>query len=144
MAVQRDRPYLGYNFTLDLGAGAVAGFSEVSGRSHELDSVEYREGADKLNTPRLLVGLHRVGEITLRRGLAGNLELYQWLREALVGGAPRRNLVLQLLSEDRTPAMSWKLVNALPMKLTHGPLLAADSEVAIEELVIAAEALEIE
>lgn len=144
MAVQRDRPYLGYNFTLDLGTGAVAGFTEVSGLSHELDIVEYREGADKLNTPRLLVGLHRVGEITLRRGLAGNLELYQWLREALVGAAPRRNLVLQLLSEDRTPAMSWKLVNALPMKLTHGPLLAADSEVAIEELVIAAEALEIE
>lgn len=144
MAVQRDTPYLGFNFTLDLGTGVAAGFTEVSGLSHELDLVEYREGADRRNTPRLLVGLHRVGEITLRRGLAGNLELYQWLRDALAGNAPRRNLVLNLLAEDRSPVMSWKLVNALPMKLTHGPLLAADSEVAIEELVIAPEALEIE
>lgn len=144
MAVKREQPYLGFNFTLDLGTGEAAGFTEVSGLSHELDVVEYREGTDKRNTPRLLVGLHRVGEITLKRGLAGNLDLYQWLREALVGGAPRRNLVLNLLAEDRSVAMSWKLINALPMKLTHGPLLAADSEVAIEELVIAAEALEIE
>lgn len=144
MAVQRDTPYLGFNFTLDLGSGVAAGFSEVSGLSHELDLVEYREGTDRRNTPRLLVGLHRVGEITLKRGLAGNLDLYNWMREATSGGAARRNLVLNLLSEDRSVAMSWKLVNALPMKLTHGPFDAADSDVAVEELVIAAEALEIE
>ena len=144
MAVRRDTPYLGFNFTLDLGTGAVAGFSEVSGLSHEVDLVEYREGNDKRNTPRLLPGLHRVQEITLKRGLASNLELYHWLRDALNGVAARRNLKLTLLSEDRNPVMVWKLAGALPMKLTHGPFLAADSEVVVEELVVGVEALEIE
>lgn len=144
MAVQRDAPYMGFNFTLDLGTGVAAGFSEVSGLSHELDLVEYREGTDRRNTPRLLVGLHRVGEVTLKRGVSGNLELFQWMREAVNGAPSRRNLTLHLLAEDRSVAMTWKLINALPMKLTHGPFLAADSDVAIEELVIAAEALEIE
>ncbi len=144
MAVQREQPYLAFNFTLDLGTGVAAGFSEVSGLEHELDLVEYREGTDRRNTPRLLPGLHRVSEVTLKRGLAGNLELFNWMRDATSGGGARRNLVLSLLSEERSVVMSWKLINALPMRLTHGPFLAAESEVTVEELVIAAEALEIE
>ena len=44
MAVQRDNPYANYNFTVDLGSGDTAGFSEVELPEGELEVIEYREG----------------------------------------------------------------------------------------------------
>ncbi len=45
MAVQRDNPYLNFNFLVDLGLGDELGFSEVEVPSGEIEVIEYREGA---------------------------------------------------------------------------------------------------
>ena len=42
----RKDPYRGFNFRLELGTSAVAGFRECSGLSFTSDPVEYREGTD--------------------------------------------------------------------------------------------------
>lgn len=145
MAVKRDNPYAGFNFEVDLGDGAVAGFSEVSGLSIEVQAITYREGSDKRNMVRKLPGLAKVSDVTLKRGVVGSLELYQWLRQGVLGAAQKRMVVIRLWTEDRTDvAVTWKLVNAWPVKLTHGPLRAAANEVVVEELVLAADALELE
>lgn len=145
MAVKRDNPYAGFNFEVDLGDGAVAGFSEVSGLSIEVQTIAYREGSDKRNVVRKLPGLAKVSDVTLKRGLVGSLELYQWLQQGVLGAAQKRMVVIRLWTEDRTDvAVTWKLVNAWPVKLTHGPLTAATGEVVVEELVLAADALELE
>jgi phage tail-like protein len=145
MAVQRDDPYAGHNFEVDLGDGAVAGFSEVSGLSIELQTIAYREGSDKRNVVRKLPGLAKVSDVTLKRGVVGSLDLYSWLREGTLGAAQTRTVVIRLLTEDRSNvAVTWKLIGAFPVKLTHGPLMAASNAVAVEELVLAAEALELE
>ncbi len=150
MAVVRDRPYPGFNFLVDLGGGKAdgpqAGFAEVSGLSAELEPIEYRNGNHKDAAPLKLPGLARQGDVTLRRGLIGTLDLVQWFQQARNGDAgARRRVVIQLLSEDRAQvAMTWKLLQAWPRRLAHGPLDAGKSQLAIEELVLACERVEIE
>jgi phage tail-like protein len=150
MAVLRDRPYAQFNFLVDLGTGDTdgpeAGFQECSGISTSVDVVEYRNGNDKENNPRKLTGLGRVSDITLRRGVIGSLNLYQWLDQIRNGDpAAYRTVVIRLMSEDHTAAvMTWKLLGARIVKHTSGPLNAKGTDVAMEEITIAYERLELE
>jgi phage tail-like protein len=145
MAVARNDPYAGFNFEVDLGDGMAAGFSELSGLAIEVRTIEYREGNDRRNAVRKLAGLTKVSDVTLKRGLVGSLDLYAWLRGGVDGAAQKRVVTIRLMAEDRSAvAVTWKLVNAFPVKLVHGPLVAAANEIAVEELVLAADSLEIE
>src|ERR671935_1728981 len=83
MAVQRDRPYVQFNFLVDLGSGATegaeAGFQEVSGIGMEVTVAEYRNGNEKENSVRKITGLNKATDVTLKRGVIGSLNLYSWL-----------------------------------------------------------------
>jgi phage tail-like protein len=150
MAVLRDRPYAQFNFLVDLGtgntAGPEAGFQECSPISMSVDVIEYRNGNDKENNTRKLTGLSRVADVTLRRGVIGSLALYQWLNQIRNGDAASlRNVVIQLQNEDRTQVvMTWKLLRARIVKHTTGPLNGKGTDVAMEEMTLACERLEIE
>ncbi len=150
MAILRDNPYAGFNFLVDLGTGATdgpaAGFLECSGISASVDVVEYRNGNDRENAPRKLTGLRRVGDVTLKRGIIGSVELFDWLDQIGNGDpAALRTVRIQLLNEDRTATvMTWTLHRARIVKYTSGPLNALASDVAMEEIVLAHERLEIE
>jgi hypothetical protein len=53
MAVLRERPYVQFNFLVDIGAGTDgpdAGFQEVSGIGMEVTVAEYRNGNHKENS----------------------------------------------------------------------------------------------
>src|SRR3990172_4110363 len=87
MAVFRDRPYVQFNFLVDLGAGSGtdspdAGFQEVSGIGMEVTVAEYRNGNEKENSVRKITGLNKSTDVTLKRGIIGSLNLYQWLEIA--------------------------------------------------------------
>ncbi len=150
MAVLRERPYAQFNFLVDLGtgdtAGPEAGFAECSAISMAVDVAEYRNGNEKENSPRKLTGLQRVADVTLRRGIIGSLSLYQWLDQIRNGDAAAlRTVVIQLQNEDHTATvMTWKLLRARIVKHTSGPLNAKGTDVAMEELTLAYERLEIE
>jgi phage tail-like protein len=145
MAVVRDNPYGAFNFLVDLGTGQdVAGFSEVTGLGIEITYAEYRAGSDKRNTVRKIPALHKVGDVTLKRGVAGSLELFEWIRTVRDGGLDRRTVRITLLDEAHEPVMAWTLYNALPKKLEGPTFDAKANEVAIESLTITCEGLEIE
>jgi phage tail-like protein len=150
MPVLRERPYTGFNFLVDLGTGKTdgpqAGFQEVSGLGTEVAVVEYRNGNSKENNPIRLTGLSRVPDVTLRRGIIGAADLYAWLNQIRNGDqAAMRTVTIQLLTEDRSQVvMTWKLLRTRIVKHTSGPLNAKGSEVAMEEIVLAAERLEVE
>ena len=150
MAVLRERPYTQFNFLVDLGTGSTdgpeAGFQECSGISMSVDVIEYRNGNEKENNPRKLTGLARVGDVTLKRGIIGSLNLYNWINQIRNGDqASFRNVVIQLQNEDHTAVvMTWKLLRARIVKHTSGPLNAKGTDVAIEELTPAYERLELE
>jgi phage tail-like protein len=150
MAVLRDRPYAQFNFLVDLGTGETdgpeAGFQECGPISASVDVMEYRNGNEKENNPRKLTGLHRVGDVTLKRGIIGSLNLYRWLDQIRNGDAAGfRTVVIHLQSEDHTAiAMTWKLLRARIIKHTTGPLNAKGTDVAMEEMTLAYERLELE
>ena len=150
MAVQRDRPYAQFNFLVDLGTGSTdgphAGFQECSEIGMSVDVIEYRNGNDRENSVRKLTGLNRATDVTLRRGIIGSLELYQWLNDIRNGDQNAlRTVLIHLQNEDHTQVVqTWKLLRARIVKHVSGPLDAKGCDVAIEELTLAYERLEME
>jgi phage tail-like protein len=144
MAVQRDNPYLNFNFTVDIGVGEELGFSEVEGLSAEIEVIEYREGADRVNTARKLPGLAKYSNVTLRRGITGRTDLFEWWKSVRDGQVQRRNVTITLLDETRQPVLRWLLRNAWPVKVEGPDLNATGNEVAIETLELAHEGLELD
>ena len=147
MATLRDTPYSAFNFLVEIEPGqgqeVQAGFSEVSGLNAEVTVAEYRAGNAKVNYVNKLPGIHKAGDVTLKRGVIGAQNLYDWLEKCRNGNLKeaKRNIVIKLQSEDRdSTVVSWKLVSAMPIKWT-GPTLTAKGggDVAIEELVLSVE-----
>ena len=150
MAVKREHPYGRFNFVVDLGTGSTdgpdAGFQSCSPIAMELAVTEYRNGNDKENAPRKVTGLTRVRDVTLRRGIIGSLALYQWFDQIRNGdhGAVR-TVAIHLQNEDRTAVvMTWRLRRARSVRHVSGPLDARGEDVAVEEITLACERLEIE
>jgi phage tail-like protein len=149
MAVQRDRPYAQFNFLVDLGTGSTegpqAGFRECSPIGMSVDVIEYRNGNEKENAVRKLTGLARYPNVTLKRGIIGSLDLYDWLDQIRNGDAGAfRTVRVMLLAEDRTVVQEWKLLRARIVRHVSGPFNAQGDDVAIEELTLAYERLELE
>lgn len=149
MAVLRENPYSQFNFLVDLGTGITegpdAGFSEVSGLGMEVTVAEYRNGNDRESSVRKITGLNKTADVTLKRGLIGSLTLYKWLNDIRNGSQiAARTVTITLLDEERQPVMTWKLLRARIIKHVSGPLNAKGTDVAMEEMVLACERLEME
>ena len=150
MAVRRERPYTDFNFLVDLGDGITdgpeAGFQEISGIGMEVAVIEYRNGNAKENSVMKLTGLNKATDVTLKRGIFGSLKLYEWLNQIRNGDQNAyRDVRISLQNEERTDIVqTWKLQRARIIKHVSGPLHARGNQVAMEELVLAFERLEME
>jgi phage tail-like protein len=139
MATLRNNPYGAFNFIVSLGNGdetsVIAGFADVSGLGTEINYSEYRNGNDVVNTVRKVPNTFKQEDVTLKRGLIGSTDLFQWVKEVREGADRRRSVTITLLDEARNPVSAFKLLNAQPKKWV-GPTLAAKGggEVAMEEL----------
>ena len=139
MAVERLNPYGAFNFMVAMGDGKeaeiIGGFSDVSGLGKEVNYSEYRNGNEPFNTVRKIPNTFKVDDVTLKRGVVGVLNLYEWLTNVANGQDDRRQITITLLDEAREEVASWVLRDAQPKKYT-GPTLAAKGggEVAMEEL----------
>lgn len=151
MATQRlARPYPGINYRVKIGdndeTAAESGFSEVSGLGMEISIVEYRAGNAATNEPVKIPSVVKTTDVTLKRGVIGELALLHEWADALRNGdeRARRNVTIELLAEDRvTVAQTWRLFNAMIMSYKAPSLAAANGEVAVEELTVAAERIEV-
>ena len=150
MAILRDRPYVQVNFLVDLGDGVTdgpaAGFQELSGIGMEVTVSEYRTGNSKENGVMKITGMNKSTDVTMKRGVIGSLNLYQWLDQIRNGDQKAmRTVTIQLQNEDHTAVVqTWKLLRARIIKHTSGPFNAKGTDVAMEELVLAYERLEME
>jgi phage tail-like protein len=148
----RTFPYGAFNFLVNLNSPGVTpdaplgGFSEVSGLNTEMTVAEYRNGNEKENHVRKIPGIHKVGDVTLKRGVVNSKDLWDWIRETRTQGPlAKRQVVITLLDEAANPVQTWKLAGVVPLKYT-GPTLQAKggTDAAMEELVLSAEGIEIE
>ena len=143
-------PTCSFNFLVDLGTGNTegpeAGFQECSAIGMEVTVAEYRTGNMKENSVQKITGMNKATDITLKRGVIGSLNLYQWLNQIRNGDQKAyRTVVVQLQNEDHTAVVqTWKLLRARIIKHVSGPMNAKGTDVAMEELTLAYERLEME
>jgi phage tail-like protein len=152
MATFRERPYAQFNFRVLIAEGPnpdspQAGFQEVSGLGIEVSIAEHRAGNFKDNTPQKITGNFKVPDVTLKRGLIGDpATLFGWMKAVRDGQQNQlKTVTIQLMSEDHntTPVQQWKLTNARPMKYTGPALTGKGTDIAIEELVLASERIDV-
>jgi phage tail-like protein len=149
MATKRDNPYGAFNFKVefgDAGSGPIeAGFSDVSGIGNEVNYSEYRQGSDLTNTMRKVPNTFKLDEVTLKRGLIGSTDIFEWLKATRDGAYQPRTVTIVMLDEARNEVLSLVLKNAQPKKWV-GPTLAAKGggEVAMEELHLVHEGIDYE
>jgi phage tail-like protein len=146
MAV-RNNPYGQFNFIVKLGeAGGedqvVGGFSDFSGAGNEVKFSEYRNGNDKENHVRKIANLNTTNDVTLKRGVIGDLRLFEWLRATREGNHDPRTVTVTLLDEARAEVCQWILRRAQPKKWLAPTLAAKGSESAMEELGLVAEQID--
>ena len=148
MATRPD-PYGAFNFMVKLGDSGgedqiTGGFSDVSGLGNEVKYSEYRNGNDQENHVRKIANVNSTDDVTLKRGVIGDLSLFQWLTATRTGDFDPRTVVIVLMDErGLTDVSSWTLHNAQPKKWV-GPSLSGKGggEVAMEELHLVAESID--
>jgi phage tail-like protein len=144
VAVQRENPYANFNFVVDLGIGEDLQFAEVELPAGEIETIEYREGGDRTSAARKLPGRVRYGNVVLRRGISGRLELWEWFKTVRDGQLLRRDVTITLLDEQRQPVQRWLLRDAWPTKYDPSDLNGKGNEVAIELLELTFESMEVD
>ena len=145
----RDAPYGAFNFMVRLGNNGgedqiAGGFSDVSGLGNEVKYSEYRNGNDLENHTRKVANVNSTDDITLKRGVIGDVETcFTWLKNTREGHFDPRTVTVTLLDEGRKPVCKWILQQAQPKKWV-GPTLAAKGggESAMEELHLVAERID--
>jgi phage tail-like protein len=134
-------PYRGFKFKVQIDGITKAGFREVSGLDAATDAVDYREGDG--TTIRKLAGLQKFSNITLKRGITTDQDLWKW-RSTIMDGKikdNRKNGQIILLDDEGNEAAEWTFTDGWPTKWTGPTFNATANEVAIDTLEITHEGL---
>ncbi len=130
---ERNDPFLGYRFRVEIDGIISAGFAECCGIQMETEVEEYREGGIN-DYVHKLVKITKYTNLTLKRGLTDSDELWNWYQDVVMGKVKRKNCSIILLDGEGNEGWRWNFKEAYPVKWT-GPSLKADSKVvAIETL----------
>jgi len=137
----RRDPFRSFNFKVEIDGITRAGFRECSGLDASQDPIEYREGTEG-PTARKLPGLSKYSNISLKRGMSDDQDLWNWYKQASTGNIQRRNGSIVLLDDDgKNEKARWNFREAWPTKWTGPSFNSTGNEVAIETLEIAHEGL---
>jgi phage tail-like protein len=126
-------PYATFRFRVEIDGITVAGFSEVSGLQVETETEQYEEGGVN-DFVHYLPGRTKYQHITLKHGLTGADELWQWYQDVAAGRFLRKNGAIILMDTTGEDAWRWNFSNAYPVKWT-GPELRADSNTVAFETI---------
>jgi phage tail-like protein len=119
-------------------------FSEVAGLEVSMEAHTIREGGNNARQIHL-VGPVTYGQLTLKRGMTANVDLWRWFRETHQNRSLRASGEIVMLSADRaTENARFALTGCLPLKVVAPSLNAQDGILAIEEIQIGYETLEME
>ena len=117
-------------------------FQEVTGLSSETQVIEYRGGSSKVYSTVKMPGIQKFGNVTLKKGMfKGDMALWDKYKLTAMNTYKRAGIVISLLDETNAVAMSWKLTNAFPVKITVSDMKSDGNEVAVESIELAHEGL---
>jgi phage tail-like protein len=139
----RNDPYRGFNYRVEIDGTTLAAFSEVSGLAGDGHAVEYREGNERVNTSRKLVGQRTYPNITMKRGYTKDLQLWTWYLGIAAGDDLRRDGAIVLQDEAHNDVLRFEFVNGWVNKIEGAHMNAAGNEVAMESAELCHEGLTI-
>jgi phage tail-like protein len=140
-------PFTSFNFSVEITKVGEAdrlcsaAFAECDGLEMTMDVKTIREGGNN-NKQIRLTGAYSYGQVTLKRGMTANFDLWDWV--TTVGRDPKLRAdaeVVLLAADGQTVRASFVLSRCLPIKLKAPPLNAKDGTIAVEELQLAYESL---
>jgi phage tail-like protein len=130
-------------FFIEIGGSVVAAFSECSGVSVDIEKQVYQEGGVN-DQQRISLGQTSFSDITLKRGLTNSPAFTHWFSELFKAeSTPRRNVTIMTFNQAGIIMRSWTLIGAIPVGLKLPSLEADGDTVAVEELTLAFEGLQI-
>ena len=140
-------PFTSFNFGVEISVPDVseeicsAAFSECDGLEMTMEVKTIREGGNNSRQIRM-AGPLSFGQLTLKRGLTGNFDLWRWMNAAILDSSLRAEAEVVLFAPDRqTERARFLLSRCLPLKLKGPALNAKDGTIAIEEFQLAYESL---
>jgi phage tail-like protein len=146
-------PFTAFNFSVEINVPLLgknlcnAAFAECDGLDMTMDVKTIREGGNNTSQIRM-VGAVNYGQVTLKRGMSGNFDLWDWF-DAQQHATPtqlRRDLrgdveVVVLAADHQTELVRFILNKCLLTKLKAPALNAKDGMVAIEEMQLTYESM---
>ncbi len=134
-----ENPLVGFHFALEVGGKVTGYFTEISGLGSETEVTEHKVVNEKgLQVIMKVPGRLKWGDITLKRGVTSDMEIWAWrklVEDGDVEGA-RTNGSIIMFDQSLAPIAQWDFENAWPSKVS-GPSLSSDSNaIGIEELTI--------
>jgi phage tail-like protein len=144
-------PFTAFNFLVEVQVGVLSGtlasaaFSECDGLEMTMEPKTIREGG-RNSGPVHMTGPVSYGQLTLKRGMTANVDLWRWFERVNApgnGGLRCTAEVVMLAADARTEQLRFRLGGCLPVKLKAGALNAKDGQLAIEEMQVAYESLEL-
>lgn len=143
------RPFANFNFLVEIYPDsksapiAEASFAECDGLEMTHDVKTIRSGGANNRAIRV-PGTVSYANLTLKRGMTGNFDLWTWFEDSIADPYLRASAEVVLLGEDGSSERArFQLHRCVPAKLKAPALNARDGQVAIEELQIAYEKLEL-
>lgn len=133
-----------FHFQVEWG-GARIGFTDVTGLNFTVEPIEYRDGNSPEYHTIKLTGMHKFGNITLKRGIfTGDNELYKWLSAVKLSKPDRRTLTIKLLDETHNPILTYTCLNCFPTKFDGVSFKSTGNELAVESAEICVESWTVE
>jgi phage tail-like protein len=130
-------------FFIEIAGKLVAAFSECSGVNVDVEKQVYQEGGVN-DQQRISLGQTSFSDITLKRGLTNSPAFTHWFSELFKAEpTPRRNVTIMTFNQAGIIMRSWTLIGAIPVGLKLPSLEADSNTVAVEELTLAFEGLQI-
>jgi phage tail-like protein len=135
-----------YYFMLTIGDVSAAGFfKECSGLSSEHSVVENR-AQDSNGKPFIqkMPGQMKWSNITLKRGIDKEDQLWQWRKKILDGKVEEARVdgQIDVVDWEGTAVITYKFVRGWPCRYSSPALNAGGDEVLVEEIEIAHEGFE--
>ena len=134
------------HFRLHIGGHEKVGvFREIAGLESETEIVEHKS-VDENGNPfvRKVPGQTKWANLTFKRGVDENLELWKWRDQVIKEGpdAARVDGTVELLDYKGSVISTYKFIQGWPIKYSGGTFNATSNEIALEEIQICHEGLE--
>lgn len=152
----QEYPFTNFNFHVQLNISNAANlglsnplcdmeFSELDGLEMTMEPKTVREGGN--NTQQVnLVGPISYSNLTLKRGMTSNLDLWLWFAAASGNAArsTRASGVVLMRDSSGQNRVRFKLFGCLPIKIKAPTLNAKEGDIAIEEMQLAVTSFTVE